>query len=62
MPKLYIYQDKHLVTFVVPQQQTRFSFRENVFIVITRYFNDLTVNIMCYWKYKRRDYVIKYLK
>jgi len=46
MPKLYIYQDKHLVTFVVPQQQTLFSLREKVFIVITRYFNELTVNIV----------------
>jgi hypothetical protein len=43
--KLYIDQDKRLITLVINQQQTRFDFRENVVSVIARYLNELTVNI-----------------
>jgi len=42
--KLYIDQDKRLITLVINQQQTRFGFRDNV-SVIARYLNELTVNI-----------------
>jgi len=42
---LYIVQDKHLVTLVSQQGQTRFGFRGDVVNVIARQLNELTVNV-----------------